>query len=67
MVIATGKQFYVYIWTDIPINKQVIQRVDKLASKGKQPEITKGYSIFELILGVPSMCQDNSKTENKQA
>ena len=66
MVIATGKQFYVYIWIEIPINKQVIQRVDELATKGKPPEITKGYYIFELILEVPIMGQDTSKPENEQ-
>ena len=42
----TEKQLHTYIWTEIPINEQVIQRVDKLATKEKEPDMTKGYPIF---------------------
>ena len=46
MSLATGKQLHDFIWTEIPLNDQVISRVNNLATKEKQPGITKGYPIF---------------------
>ena len=67
MSISTGKQIHVYIWTEIPIIEQVIQRVDKLATREKQPDMTKGYPIFQWSLGIPIMYQEESKLENEEA
>ena len=50
MLPKTGKQFHAYIWTDLPIYGQVMQRVDVLDMKENQPDMTKGYPIFEWIL-----------------
>ena len=47
MLLTTGKHIHRYIWTDISISEQVIQRVGELAKKVKKPDITKGYPIFD--------------------
>ena len=47
MLLATGKQLQTYIWIQLPINKQAIHRVDELDTKGVNPDMTKGYPIFE--------------------
>ena len=46
MSLATVKQLHTFIWTEISINDQVISRVNDLATKEKQPEMTKRYPIF---------------------
>ena len=33
MSLVTVKQLHTYIWTELPINEQVMQRVDNLATK----------------------------------
>ena len=53
MYLATGKHNHDLIWTYITINDQVIYRVNNLATKEKNPEMTKGYPIFECIPGIP--------------
>ena len=53
MSLSTGKHLHDFIWTGIPINDQVIYRVNDLATKEKQPGVTKGYPIFEWSLGIP--------------
>ena len=45
MSLATGKQLHAFICTELPINYQVIYRVNDLATKEKHPEMTKGYPI----------------------
>ena len=49
MSLATKKQFCAVIWKELPINYQVIPRVNYLATKEKHPKMTKGYPIFEWI------------------
>ena len=46
MYLATGKQLHEFIWTELPINDKFISRVNNLATKEKQPEMTKGYPIL---------------------
>ena len=58
MFLATEKQLHTYIRTEILMDEQVIQRVDELATKEKQPDMTKGSPIFEWIPGIPSMDQE---------
>ena len=53
MSLATGKQLHGFVCIQLPINDQVISRVKLLATKDKQPEMTKGYPIFEWIPGIP--------------
>ena len=59
MSLSTGKQLHDFIWIELPINDQVISRVKKLATKEKQPLITKGYPIFEWNPGIPITDKDN--------
>ena len=64
MSLATGKQLHTFIWTELPINDKVIYRVNGVATKKNQTEITKGYSIFEWISGIPITDKDD-ETQNK--
>ena len=34
---STGKQIHAFIWTELPINNQVISRVNDLVTKDKNP------------------------------
>ena len=58
MSLATIKQLHAFIWTELPINDQVISRVNDLATKENQPEMTKGYPIFKCIPGIPITDKD---------
>ena len=49
MYLSTRKQLHDFIWTELPVNYQVISRVNDLATKEKQIEMTKGKPIFELV------------------
>ena len=55
------------MWTEPPINEQLIHMVYELATKKKQPEITKGYPLFEWVLGISIMDQAYRKPENEEA
>ena len=57
--LATRKQLHAFIWIELPTNDQVISRVNDLATKEKEPEITKGYPIFEWIPGIPITDNDD--------
>ena len=65
MYLATVKQLHDFIWTELPINDQVIYRVNDLATKEKHPEMTKRYPIFECIPGTPITDKDN-KTQSEE-
>ena len=58
MFLVTEKQLHAYIRTEILMDEQVIQRVDELAIKGKQPDMTKGSPIFDWSPGIPIMDQE---------
>ena len=59
MSLATGKQLDAFICTELPINDQVISRVTNLATNENQPDITKGYPIFEWSPGIPITYKDD--------
>ena len=59
MSLATRKQLHDFIWTELPINDQVISRVSDFSTKEKQPEMTKGYPIFEWIPVIPITDKDD--------
>ena len=65
MSLATRKQLHTFIWTELTINDQVISGVNYFATKQKQPEITKGYTIFEWSPGIPITDKDN-KTQSEE-
>ena len=62
--VATSKQIHVFIWTELPINDQVMQRAKYLDAKENKPEMTKGYPMFWWSPGVPITDKDE-KTENE--
>ena len=64
MYLATSKQIQTFIWTELPINDQVIQRLNEPATKENHPEMTKGYQIFEWIPGIPIIEKDDN-TQNE--
>ena len=64
MSLATIKQLHAFIWTELPINDQVISRVNNFSTKEKHPEMTKGYPIFEWIPGISITDKDN-KTQSE--
>ena len=47
MSLATRKKLHAFICTELPINDQVISRVNDLSTKEEQRVIIKGYQIFE--------------------
>ena len=47
MYLATRKHPQTFIWKKLPINDQVMQRVNDLNTKENKPKITKGYLFFE--------------------
>ena len=63
MYLATRKHPQTFIWKKLPINDQVMQRVNDLNTKENKPKITKGYLFFEWIPGIP--IKDQSYREQK--
>ena len=59
MSLATRKKLHAFICTELPINDQVISRVNDLSTKEEQRVIIKGYQIFEWILGTPIKEKDD--------
>ena len=64
MSLASGKQIRAFIRRELTTNDKVIQRVNDLANKEKQQEMTQGYSIFEWIPGIPITDKDDG-TQNE--
>lgn len=52
MFIATGEQLHSYLWRQLPITRDVIHQVERLAKKEKQPLINKGGLKFKWSPGV---------------
>ena len=63
MSTSTVENLHIYIWTDLSITEQVIQMVDKLFTKEKQPDITKGYHI---LIGLQEFQSWNKQTVNQK-
>jgi hypothetical protein len=53
MSLETGKRVPAYHWEELPIPQHVIDRVNELVEREKQPVMNNGYPIFEWSLGVP--------------
>ena len=47
MSLLTGKRIHRYIWEELPIGDDVIDRVHDLATDEKQPELVDGIPLFE--------------------
>ena len=53
MSLHTGKRIHSYIWSELPIDEDVICRVEELATKEKQPVHIDNHPIFEWTPGQP--------------
>ena len=51
MSLYTGKRLHSYIWEEIPIDQDIIDRVDKLAREEKQTLLDNSQPLFELLPG----------------
>ena len=47
MSLISGKRVHGYKWVELPIDKDVIERVNELAHLEKQPELIHGNVHFE--------------------
>ena len=57
MSLLSRQKLHAYQWEEIPISKEVIDRVHELAKQENQPLLPRGELIFEWDLGMP--IQDN--------
>ena len=46
MSLYSGKRIHSYEWKELPIDEEVITRVEELAEKEEAPEMKRGYPIF---------------------
>ena len=51
MLLYTGKRLHSYIWEEIPIDQDTIDRVDQLAREEKQPVLDNNQPLFEWLPG----------------
>ena len=47
MSLYTGKRINSYVWEELPISDEVIERVEEIAQQQKQPQLVNGIPIFE--------------------
>ena len=53
MSLLTGQRLHAYLWQELPISDEVINRVEELAKAENQPPLQNGELIFEWNIGVP--------------
>ena len=58
MSLRTSKEIHGYDWDELPIDNDIVVRVESLRQLGSQPEIVENAPIFEWAPGVPIMDQD---------
>ena len=46
MSLYSGKRIHGYEWRELPIDEEVITRVEELAEEEEAPEMKRGYPIF---------------------
>ena len=51
MSLYSGKWLHSYIWEELPIYQDVIDRVEQLAREEKQPFLDNNQSLFEWLPG----------------
>lgn len=47
MSLYSGKRIHSYIWEELPISDEIIERVEQLAIEQKQPKLIDGVPLFE--------------------
>ena len=53
MSLCTGKRLHSYEWDELPIDEEVIARVEELATEKDAPLMDDGYPMLEWAPGVP--------------
>ena len=51
MSLFTGKRLHANKWTEVPMNDEIISKVESMAKSERQPELNNGLFIFELTPG----------------
>ena len=51
MSLYTGKRLHSYIWEEIPIDQDTINRVNQIAPEEKQPVLDNKQPLFEWLPG----------------
>ena len=62
MSLHTGKRLHAYEWEELPIDDEVINRVEELA--GNQKVMTDKYPQFEWAPGFPIVNNEDEPLEN---
>ena len=63
MSLHSGKQINIYEWQELPIDDDVINRVEEIAEEQNAAMMTDGYPMFEWMPGV--QIDDENDTENE--
>ena len=63
MSLITGKKLHAFKWAELPINEEVIERVDDLVRKEKQPILSNGTVIIEW--GISNERHNSDEHENE--
>jgi hypothetical protein len=58
MSLSTGRRLHCYQWTELPVSDYVIDRVEEMVTKEKQPVMTNGHPIVEWRPGIPVLDED---------
>jgi hypothetical protein len=66
MSLSTGRRLHCYQWTELPVPDYVIDRVEEMAAREKQPVMTNGHPIFEWRPGVPALDKDEIEGEDHE-
>ena len=65
MMLYTGKEIHIDDWVELPIDGDVIKRVEDLAKIEKRPTFDQ-YPMFEWAPGIPIM-DDMTEHEDKES
>ena len=66
MSLYTGKKLHAYVWKELPIDENVIERVEYLATKEKQPYHMDNNPIFEWSPGIAVDEEEQEEDENDE-
>ena len=66
MSLYTGKRIHAYDWTELPVDDDVIERVEELAINEKQPDIINNMPLFEWKAGESILDNDDEEIEISQ-
>ena len=65
MSLYTGKQLHSYIWEELPISEEVIERVELMAQEEEQPLHDNSHPLFEWFPGLEIEESDEIQEEEE--